>query len=370
MHPTAFVYALSTIPGIGNKTLRRLVEHFGSGAAVWEADAAALAAVKGLGPKAIETLVARRAAIHPDQEWEKITRQGIDVLAFTDDRYPRLLKEIPDGPALLYVRGNYSWEEKPLIAIVGSRKFTRYGEQAAYRFATDLAAAGYVVVSGLAFGIDAIAHKAALDAGAETLAVLGGGIDDTSISPRSHLPLSRAIMNAGALISEYRPGTIANEGTFPARNRIVAGMCLGTLIIEAAERSGALITTRLALDYNREVFAVPGSIFSPASLGTNNLIKAGAKIVTSVQDILEEFPLPEKTFTSHQIVAPAKNNTLSPEEQKILRGLSHEPTHVDKIIKAARLETPSVISTLALLEIKGLVKNLGGMHYIKVSNLR
>lgn len=371
MNPTILLYALSLIPGIGNKTLRDLIGHFGSAAAVWEADETSLLAVKGLGPKTVAAIIAGRTSIHPDKEWEKITEQGIDILAWSDAAYPRLLKETPDAPALLYVRGNYDWKEKqrekPLIAIVGSRKFTSYGEQAAYRLASDLAAAGYVVVSGLAFGIDAIAHKAALDAGAETLAVLGSGIDDASIAPVSHLPLAKAVMNAGALISEYRPGTIASEGTFPARNRIMAGMSLGTLVIEAAERSGTLITARLALDYNREVFAVPGSIFSPVSLGTNSLIKAGAKIVTSVADILEEFPLPERAPVPAKSAASLRNVSLSQEEKNVLGFLSHEPLHVDKIIKATRLETSSVISLLALLEIRGFAKNIGGMNYIKLS---
>lgn len=365
MHPTALLYALSLIPGIGSKTLRELILHFGNAEALWEADEQSLLAVKGLGPKTVAALIAGRRSLDPAHEWERIMNQGIDIFAFTDEKYPRLLKEIPDAPALLYVRGNYSWEEKPLIAIVGSRKFTTYGEQAAYRFATDLASAGYVVVSGLAFGIDSIAHKAALAAGCETLSVLGSGVDDASIAPQSHLSLAKAIMERGALISEYPPGTRANEGTFPARNRIMAGMSRGTLVIEAAEQSGTLITARLALDYNREVFAVPGSIFSPASLGTNTLIKAGAKIAASVQDILEEFPLPERVPAPAHSASLEKNISLSEGESAILKILSHEPIHVDKIIKATRLETPSVTSALTLLEMKGLARNIGGMHYIK-----
>lgn len=364
-HPTALLYALSLIPGIGSKTLRDLLTHFGSVEALWSADEKALLAVKGLGPKTVASIVANRNILSPETEWQKITNQGIDILACTDEKYPRLLKEIPDAPAILYTRGNYSWDNRPMIAIVGARKFTQYGEQATYRLATDLRRAGYVVVSGLAFGIDSIAHKAVLDAGGITLAVLGSGVDDVSISPRSHLTLAKAVMNAGALIAEYPPGTTATEGTFPARNRIMAGMCLGTLIIEAAEKSGTLITARLALDYNREVFAVPGSIFSPVSLGTNALIKAGAKIVTSVRDILEEFPLPEQSPETVANTLPQSPKSLSESETLILKNLSHEPLHVDKIIKAVRLETSSAIATLSLLEIKGLAKNIGGMHYIR-----
>lgn len=366
MHPTALLYTLSLIPGIGSKTLRDLIIHFGSAEAVWSADEKMLLTVNGLGPKTVSAILVGRISLSPEKEWTNIVNQGIDILAFTDEKYPRLLKEIPDAPAIIYVRGNYDWSDRPMIAIVGSRKFTPYGEQATYRFAVDLARAGYIVVSGLAFGIDSIAHKAVLDAEGVTLAVLGSGVDDASISPRSHLPLAKAVTNAGALIAEYPPGTQATEGTFPARNRIMAGMCQGTLVIEAAEKSGTLITARLALDYNREVFAVPGSIFSPVSIGTNALIRAGAKIVTSVADILEEFPLPEKLLMNHADVALPKNMRLSEKETLILKNLSHEPIHVDKIIKTTRLETPSAIATLSLLEIKGLAKNIGGMNYIKM----
>jgi DNA processing protein len=368
MNETAIIYALSLISGIGNKTLRHLVAHFGSPTATWEADKKSLLEVKGLGEKTVATFIAKRNSISPEKELEKITEQnqGISLLAFTDEKYPRMLKEIPDAPAILYTRGNYDWQEKPLIAIVGSRKFTNYGEQAAYSFATDLAKAGFIVVSGLALGIDSIAHKAALEAGAETIAVLGGGIDDTSITPRSHLSLAKAVMNSGALISEYRPGAQADENTFPARNRIMAGMSLGTLVIEAAENSGTLITARLALDYNREVFAVPGSVFSPTSIGTNTLIKSGAKMVASVQDILEELPIARKNKLPEENVSRNPDISLSEEEEKIFQTLSHEPLHVDKIIKAARLETPSAISALTMLEIKSLAKNIGGMNYIKI----
>lgn len=366
MHSTAILYTLSLIPGIGNKTLRVLIEHFGSAEAIWEADEKSLLTINGLGPKTVAAIITGRNSLDPKKEFEKITTQDIGILTFTDERYPRLLKEIPDAPMLLFVRGNYDWGNKPLISIVGSRKFTSYGEQVATRLATDLARAGYVIVSGLAFGIDSIAHQATLEAGGETLAILGSGVDEASVSPQSHLPLSRAVINSGALLSEYLPGTKASEGTFPARDRIIAGMTLGTVVIEAPEISGALITARLALDYNREVFAVPGSIFSPSSIGTNRLLKAGAKIVTSVQDILEELPpAPSQKNVSEKTPSHTPHG-LSSKEEKILALLSHEPLHVDKIMKVARLETSSANSTLTLLEIKGLIRNVGGMHYIKI----
>lgn len=363
---SALLYTLSLVPGLGNRTLRELLEHFGSVEALWEASQETLLNIKGLGPKTVADILHGRNTFDSNKEWQKISDQGIDILAFTDKKYPRLLKEIPDAPMILFVRGNYDWKEKSLIAIVGSRKCTDYGKQVAHQLACDLAQAGYVIVSGLAFGIDSIAHKATLEAGAETIAVLAGGVDDLSIAPQTHLPLARNIIRTGAIISEYAPGTEVNVGTFPARNRIVAGMCLGTIVIEAPERSGALITAHLALDYNREVFAVPGSIFSPFSVGTNHLIKSGAKIVTSVSDILEEFPLPEKNILSSQETLFQEQSSLSKEENTILSILSHEPLHVDKIVKAVRLETSSLNSTLGLLEIKGLIRNIGGMNYIRI----
>lgn len=368
MHQHLLWHTLRLIPGIGSKTLRTLVEHCGNIEAVWNADASTLAAIPGMGSKSIADFETGRKNLDPEREWEKLARHSIDILPFTDDRYPALLKQCPDAPALLYIRGNFNWQSPaPMIAVVGARKFTSYGEQACYRLATDLATAGYLVVSGLAFGIDSIAHKAALETNNETLAILGNGLDDKVIYPKNHIPLAHTIIQNGALVSEYPPGTEPNQGTFPARNRIMAGMSSGTLVIEAAERSGTLITAELALDYNREVFAVPGSIFSPVSVGTHRLIKQGAKIVTSVQDILEELPVPIRLDDTHRADGKQEKISRSPEEKKILSLLSHEPLHIDRIIIAARLETATVGSLLSLLELQGQVKNVGGMNYIRIN---
>lgn len=363
-----YLHALRILPGrIGTKTLTLLIERFGDGEAVWRAPDSEIFACPGLGPKSKDALIAGRKAIDPDQEWETLEKIGVDVFSLYDPFYPALLKQIPDAPYLLYARGQFDWERpQPMIALVGSRKYTPYGEQAAGRIAEDLTRAGVLVVSGLAFGIDSVAHKGALEAGGETIAVLGSGIDDASITPQTHFPLAEKIMRSGALVAEYPPGTPATVGTFPARNRIIAGMSLGTVVIEAAEESGSLITARLALDYDREVFAIPGSIFSPASSGTNQLIKQGAKMVSGVSDILEELPelgLRKSSGSGAESLVP-KN--LSPDEAKVLRFLSHEPLHVDKIIKAATLETATINSLLALLEVKGLIRNIGGMHYIRL----
>ncbi len=361
-----YLHALNLILKPGNDRLETLVGIFGSGETVWNAPENDILFSADLSQKTKDLLLKGRCSINPDQEWKRFQTHSIILLSKSDPSYPELLREALDSPYILYARGTYDWSRpRPLIAIVGSRKYTNYGERAAYRLGEDLARSGCVVVSGLAYGIDALAHEAALEAGMETIAVMGNGLDDASLYPRNNVALAKRIAGHGALVSEYPPGTPANTYTFPMRNRIIAGMSLGVVVIEAAEESGSLITARLALDYNREVFAIPGSIFSPVSTGTNRLIREGAKIVTSVSDILEEFPALIPATQSDDTAITGASAGLSPEEQRVLRCLSHEPIHVDKIIQAATLETAAVSSILSMLEIKGLVKNVGGMNYIK-----
>ncbi|OGI22244.1 MAG: DNA protecting protein DprA [Candidatus Moranbacteria bacterium RIFCSPHIGHO2_01_FULL_55_24] len=361
-----YLNAFRSLAPVGDKTLRLLLERFGSAEAAWKASAVDFAAMPGISKSAGEALARRETLVNPEEAWELVEKAEIRMLREDDPLYPRVLREIPDRPLFLYVRGSYDWtREKPAIAIVGSRKFTHYGEQAAERLAYDLARAGCVIVSGLAFGIDKIAHTGALQADGETLAVLAGGIDDAGINPRSHVPLGKRILEAGALVSEFPPGTIPLPAYFPMRNRIIAGISLGTLVIEAAEQSGSLITARLALEYDREVFAVPGSIFSPASAGTNALLRSGAKAVTNVRDILEEFPLFSESGKTPGQAEAKPSLLLSEAEEKVLAALSHDPLHVDRIIKAARLGTIDVQSALTMLELKGIARNIGGMHYIR-----
>ena len=362
-----FINALRSIEGVGNGTLEKLLAHFGSGEKIWSASAEEISAVPKIGPNKQSLIMSGRNALDPDTLWQQLLTHGITLHTKNDVTYPELLRHIPDSPQTLYTRGAFDWSKQPpMVAIVGSRKHSSYGMQVAEQLACDLTRAGIVVVSGMAFGIDSVAHKGALETHGETIAVLGSGIDDRMISPVSHFQLAKRIMEHGALVSEYPPGTEASQGSFPQRDRIIAGLCLGTIVIEAPERSGSLITAQCALDYNREVFAVPGSIFSPYSIGTNTLIKRGAKLVTGVSDILEELQL-DTLFPATGKNAPAKEIPgLSPEEQKILTVLTHEPLHVDKIIKQTILGTAQVSSILSLLEIKGLAKNVGGMHYVKV----
>ncbi len=362
MTPHHYLHALHTIPQVNSQTMRKLLEYFDTPEAIWEASPAALKA-SGIGEKTLLAILHHRPNILIDTAWESLRISEITPLLENDPGYPKLLKEIPAPPPLIYKRGVYDWNSAPIITIVGSRHPTAYGIRVAETFAQELASIGICVASGLAFGIDSAAHKSAIEAKGNTIAVLGNSLDDASISPRSHLPLTHTILRQnGALLSEYPPVTAATPYTFPARNRILAGISQGTIVIEAATRSGSLITARYALEFNREVFAVPGSIFSDASAGPHELIRSGAKIATSIRDILEEIKLqiaPKQTSSATSLL-------LSPHEETILSILSSEPFHIDKILKTTTLETSQVQSTLVFLEVKGLIKNIGGMCYIRL----
>ncbi len=359
----ASLHALRSLHHIGDKTLRLLVAHFGSGQTAWE-HTGSFADIPDLSQKAVLSLT-KRDLSQRETLFRELTDSTIQILHEDDPLYPKLLREIPDHPLILYVRGNFDWsslEHKPLVAIVGSRKFTPYGEQVALRLSHDLAEAGVIVVSGLAFGIDKKAHEGSLDASGETFAVLGGGLIDKDIAPRSHVTLAEKIMKSGALISEYPPHTEIMPGNFPARNRIIAGLIQGIIVIEAAEKSGSLITATLALEYNRDVFAVPGSIFSPVSQGTHALIKRGAKLVTHVQDILEELRLVTDTVTDNSTRPLLELNET---EQLIFTKLSHDHQEIRSLLQATTLPIGELQATLTLLEIKGLVHHTPGLGYRK-----
>jgi len=361
--PHHYLHALHTIPQVNSHTLRKLLEYFDTPEAIWKASPAALKA-SDISEKPLLAILHHRPSIQIDQTWESLQISEITPLLENDPAYPQLLKEIPNPPPLIYKRGVYDWNSAPIITIVGSRHPTAYGVRVTEVFAQELASIGICVASGLAFGIDSAAHKGTIESKGNTLAVLGNSLDDTSISPRSHLHLAQTILRQnGALLSEYPPVTAATPYTFPARNRILAGISQGTIVIEAATRSGSLITARYALEFNREVFAVPGSIFSDASAGPHELIRSGAKIATSIRDILEEIKFqitPKQTLST---VSPS----LSLHEKTVLSILSSEPLHIDKILKTTTLETSQVQSTLVFLEVKGLIKNIGGMCYIRLS---
>ncbi|MDD5397129.1 MAG: DNA-processing protein DprA [Candidatus Moranbacteria bacterium] len=357
--------ALNKIDGLGRKGLKMLANHFENSQQIWQASHALLVAA-GVRKDVADKVVAARPLIDPEIEWEKVQQENIVVATINDPEYPSLLKQIPDNPYLIYMKGDLSCLDLPMVAMVGSRKLTEYGNQVARGFAKELAASGICVVSGLAFGIDAMSHRGALEGGGKTIAVLGNSLDSVSIAPRSNFQLSEEILKAGGLlISEFPIRTNADKWTFPARNRLMAGMSSGTLVVEAAEKSGSLITANLALDYNREVFAVPGSIFSPQSVATHQLIKSGAKLVTCVKDVLEELKFDQPSFAS-QPKQKTPNFELSKSEQEIYDCLTHESLHIDRIGKLTKLDTATISSILAILEIKGAVKNIGGQNYIRL----
>lgn len=346
------------VSGIGPARFKLLLDHFGDLEKAWRASDADLKAA-GLDRRSIDALIATRQTISLDEELEKLQREGARTITWQDADYPPRLRHVHSAPPLLYVKGEILPQDEWAVAVVGTRSSTRYGRQMVEEMASDLARSGITVVSGLARGIDSLAHRAALRAGGRTIAVLGCGID--IIYPPEHGDLARKIVDRGAIITEYPLGTQPEGGNFPPRNRIISGLSLGTLVIEAGKRSGALISADYALEQGREAFAVPGNANSPKSQGTNRLIQEGAaKLVLSVEDILEELNL--TLVEQHQEVRMAV-----PEDEKeaqILQCISTEPIHVDEIGQRTSLPISDVTSTLAMMELKGMVRQVGGMNYV------
>ena len=352
--------AFSRIPNLGTVRFRRLEAHFRSLEDAWGAGLSELQAA-GIESKIARSIVSLRADISPDGEMEKLERAGVGAVNWHDPVYPPRLKEISDPPPVLYLRGEILPADERSVAVVGTRKATAYGREAASGLARDLAKSGVTIVSGLARGVDSIAHRAALDAGGRTIAVFGSGLD--VVYPGEHVRLAREIMETGALVSEYALGVGPKAQHFPQRNRLISGLSLGTLVVEAGDMSGALVTVGHTLEQNREVFCVPGSIYSPASRGTNYLIQQGAKLVSSYKDVLEELNL---TVVAHQIEMRAILQPLDDTESLLLDRVAHEPIHIDDIRRLAQLPITTVSSTLAMMELKGLVKQVGSMHYVRV----
>jgi DNA processing protein len=349
--------ALNLVSGIGAVRFKALVDHFGDPRTVWEAPAPALQAV-GLPANVLEELLEIRRSVQLDLIWERIQSQGITLLTWEDEDYPRRLKQIEKPPPVLYLRGSLTAADEWAVAVVGTRKVTSYGQQVAEMVGGFLARNGVTVVSGLALGVDSIAHRAALDAGGRTIAVLGSGVD--KIYPAQNRKLAAEITGRGAVISDYALGTPPERGNFPARNRIISGLSLATVVVEAGERSGALITAGFAVDQGREVFSVPGKIFAPQSKGTNELIRKGAHPLLAPEDLLEALNL--SLITEQQtarVVLPADAT-----EAAIFNVLSYEPMHIDEIGQQAALPIDKVSATLALMELKGMVRKMGQMQYV------
>lgn len=345
---------------IGPAKFKKLYVHFKTMHQAWKADSIELLKC-GLKEKDVNYFLAKRPSINVDSEFEKLEKENIKVITIKDKKYPKLLKEIYSPPPVLYIKGNI--DINPCIGVVGTRKFSPYGKEIVETIVRDLALSKITIVSGLALGIDALAHQETLKNNGQTYAILGSGVNQRNIYPSNNRRIAEQILDkGGAIISEYPYGTPPLKHHFPARNRIIAGLSLATLVIEAPKESGALITANYALEQNRDVFAVPGNIFSKNSEGTNNLIKMGASPVTESSDILEELNLKQI------IKSPQKRKIApeTPEEEKVISSLSQDPLHINKIAKNTGLNIKTISSTLTMMEIKGMVKNMGNMEYILV----
>jgi len=350
-----YLHALNCHPKIGSQTLKKLLHCFSTGKKIWESPNKDI--VKCAGEKIAELVSQARSEFDPEKEAEKLGRLDIGYITLYDDNYPKRLKELYDAPVILYIKGSLGSLEINPLAIVGSRKYTPYGMVTAKKLAKDCVVSGLTIVSGLALGIDSAAHVSSLDAKGLTVGVLGCGLDE--IYPLSNRDLAEKIINSGgAVISEYPPGTPAYKQNFPARNRIIAGLSLGTVVVEAAEKSGALITAYLSLDYGREVFAVPGNIDSPMSAGTNLLIKQGAKLVQSVEDILAELRLTKIKKQEE----PGKA-TQTKEEKLVLKALEQGLETPDQIAVFAQTNIVVISQAITSLEVIGLIQNVGGGRF-------
>lgn len=373
MDPVQPWFALKDVPGVGNFVFKRLLDRFGDPQAVFQADPAALAEVEGVGGRIAGAIRRYRLTDAVKREMDLAAAHGCRIHTLVDAAYPALLREISDPPPFLYARGRLCPMENS-IAVVGSRNATSYGLSMARRLGADLAALGLPVVSGMARGVDTAAHEGALSAGGVTVAVLGCGLG--VIYPPENRGLFDRITEAGAVISELPIMEPPNTYNFPARNRIIAGMTLGTVVVEAARQSGSLITARLAAEQGREVFAVPGSIHSQKSTGAHNLLKQGAKLVTGVDDVVEEFYHLRQRFASqNQPENPADTRTpppnasagpaagLSDAENRLLGLLDAYPVHMDELCDRSGLESGKIAGILLTLELKGMIVSHPGKYF-------
>ena len=351
------------IKGIGAVRMQALLNHFGDLELAWKAAPNDLARA-GLGLKLIERIVQARQNVDLDKLWAKIESQGIKILTWEDEAYPQRLKEIDQPPPVLYLRGEYLPDDLFAVSIVGTRRVTAYGRQITEELSSFLAANGITVISGLARGVDAIAHQTVLKAGGRTIGVLGSGVD--KIYPPEHRALADKMIASGAVVSDYAPGTPPDASNFPPRNRIISGLSLAVVVIEAGETSGALITAEFAAEQGREVFAVPGSILAPQSKGTNKLIQNGALPLLSVNDLMQALNLTRMgEHKAARRIIPTDET-----EARLMNVLSEEPLHVDAIRNQTELPIEKVSATLALMELKGMVRQVGGMNYVAVREVQ
>lgn len=357
---------LNLVSGIGPRLYEDLVNAFGSAKAVLDAAPAQLREVPGVGAKLVSQIVQARDTADVEKQLDLCRNNDIQILEREQNGYPERLAEIFDPPSILFCQGDLAPEDNLAIAIVGTRHCSQYGRKTAEQLARGLAMAGLTIVSGLARGIDAAAHRGALQAGGRTLAVLGGG--HLKMYPPEHAELAQEITKSGAVITESLPESAPKGGSFPRRNRIVTGLSLGVIVVEAGARSGALISARLGMEQGREVFAVPGRIDNRMARGCHRLIRDGAKLVESVDDVLDELgPLPTPTNVDQgvEIRHPAELK-LTEQESLVLNTISNEPTEFDVIVQATNLPAARVLSTISILEIRRLIRRVSGTAVSRV----
>ena len=357
----AYWLGFSLVPGIGSKRILSLLSQFDSLKAAWHASDSELHKA-GLGEKAMTGFIKLRQQLDLAAQMKRIKDVGAWLLIYTDARYPKLLRQLDDPPAVLYVRGTLQPQDAHALGIVGTRKASRYGYDATFQLSRDLAYQGVTIISGMAQGVDAAAHRGAIQAGGRTIAVMGCGVD--IIYPQEHKELAAQIVQHGAIISEFNMGTNPIGANFPRRNRLISGMSLGVLVTEAPEKSGSLITASFAAEQGREVFALPHNIYNKQGSGTNRLIQDGAKLITDITDILNELNIAYQTVetrTRTEQIAPS-NET----ERLILQHLAVDPIHIDDLTRLCGLSIAEVTSTLTILELKGLAQMVGHMQYSRM----
>jgi DNA processing protein len=353
-----FWLALKNLPHVGAVTFRRLLDHFSTPERVLKASEHELAAVKGIAPAVVASLLQHDGIGWARIEWETIQKDGARLVTFHAPEYPMLLRHLPDPPPFLYVKGELRNPETA-IAVVGSRLASGYGVATAQKMARELVRHGVTVVSGMARGVDAAAHRGALLEAGQTIGVLGCGIDIAY--PRENRALFAEMATKGALVSEFPMGTLPLAENFPRRNRIISGISQGVLVIEAAEGSGSLITAQCALEQGRDVYAIPGNIHSTNSRGTNRLIKQGAKLVETAEDILEDIPQQRGKTGCH---LPVSRTTFSPQEAAVISLLSSTSLHIDEIVSKSALTVGEVSAILLRLELNGVISQLPGKQFL------
>ncbi|TWU17407.1 hypothetical protein Pla52o_52110 [Novipirellula galeiformis] len=363
---TATMLLLSMLPGMGPRTLSALLEQFGSAEQVLHAADAQLASVYGVGPKLTHAIRTASHHVDVDSMIQWCCQNDVAIVSADDDDYPPSLFDLPDAPPILFVHGEILANDELAVAIVGTRHATTYGLKQAERFGYAMARAGVTVVSGMARGIDSAAHEGALNGGGRTIAVLGSGLAE--IYPSEHKPLAEKIAANGAVISEYAPHTKPHAGTFPQRNRLIAGLSLATLVIEAPDRSGALITARLACELNREVMALPGPVTSRMSRGCNQLIRDGAKLVQTIEDLLEGIgPMGSPIEMGEgQSIRNGADLLLNELERTVLDAVGETSTPIDEVIVKTELPAHRVLATISVLEMRSLVRRLSGQYVSRV----